>query len=171
VAAYKANENLVQELVGPKYRADINISGGKYGSSLQAAVRTSRMAIVKHILSKSNVNANVAKYGSALQAVARGVNRTRMPLPELSRGQALKQLAQISPGHYVDREETQKNYAGETNYIEVANALFGPGARMVSFSFSEHYPLLRLVSGCSYERVAWCCELSPGSKRYRRPVC
>lgn len=126
VAAYKGNDELVQELV-TKHQADVNISGGKYGSPLQAAVRTGLMDVVKPILSKSDVNFKGGKYGSALQAVARGVYRTRTRLPEISRGQVLKQSAQISSGEYVDRTKKQ---ADDTAYIEVAEALFKNRAQM-----------------------------------------
>ncbi|KAH6696523.1 ankyrin repeat-containing domain protein, partial [Leptodontidium sp. MPI-SDFR-AT-0119] len=86
VAAYRANEDLVKLLVESK-KADVNIYGGKYGSPLQAAVRTGCLAVVQHILPKSNVNYRGGKYGTALQAVGRGRYRTRIRLPELSRGQ------------------------------------------------------------------------------------
>ncbi|KAF8859524.1 ankyrin [Acephala macrosclerotiorum] len=128
VAAYMANEDLVRELVGPRHRADVNIFGGKYGYPLQAAVQTGRMAVVRHILPRSNVNFKGGKYGSAMQAVARGIYRERTFLPEISRGQALQHPAQSSPGHYVAR--ARGDDASETDYVQVAEALFSEGARM-----------------------------------------
>ncbi|KAH8760881.1 ankyrin repeat-containing domain protein, partial [Hyaloscypha finlandica] len=73
VAAYRANSELVHELVNDcNPKADVNISGGKFGFPLQAAVRTGRRAVVEPILSvKSdpvNINAKGGKYGTTLQA-------------------------------------------------------------------------------------------------------
>ena len=127
VAAYKAEDVLVQELV--QRGADVNTTGGKYGCSLQAAVRTGRMAVVVHILPGAVVNLKVGKYDTALQAVARGARRQRVPLPEISRGVPLKLPARDRLGIRVDHKE-----ANDVNYIEVANALFWKGAQMVSRS-------------------------------------
>lgn len=132
VAAYRANEDLVKLLVESK-KADVNIYGGKYGSPLQAAVRTGCLAVVQHILPKSNVNYRGGKYGTALQAVGRGRYRTRIRLPELSRGQILSQLAETSPDNLVDRIDNNNNSssnATDAQYLEVANELFNGGARL-----------------------------------------
>ncbi|KAH8794307.1 ankyrin repeat-containing domain protein, partial [Hyaloscypha sp. PMI_1271] len=104
VAAYRANSELVRELVNDcNPKADVNISGGKFGFPLQAAVRTGRRAVVEPILSvKSdpvNINAKGGKYGTTLQAVARGKYRTREKLPEISRGQVLIDLCAESGIH------------------------------------------------------------------------
>jgi ankyrin repeat protein len=128
VAAYRANSDLVRELVNDcNPKADVNISGGKFGFPLQAAVRTGRRAVVEPILSvKSdpvNINAKGGKYGTTLQAVARGKYRTREKLPEISRGQVLSQKAQNKP---IDLHIN----ASEEEYREVANMLFENGAKM-----------------------------------------
>ncbi|PMD37000.1 ankyrin, partial [Hyaloscypha variabilis F] len=89
VAAYRANLEVVNKLL--EKGAKVTISGGKYGYPLQAAVRTGSMDIVRPILSKAEIdlNAKGGRYGNALQAVARGEYKTRMALPEISRGQQL----------------------------------------------------------------------------------
>ncbi|KAH6667730.1 ankyrin repeat-containing domain protein [Halenospora varia] len=129
VAAYRANADLVLELVRD-HGAKVNLSGGKYGYPLQAAVRTGRRAVVRHILSKcdiEDVNARGGKYGTALQAVARGRYRTRMSLLEISRGQVLKQPAMSAPGVPINRADTD---AREAEYVEVANMLFSSEAQL-----------------------------------------
>jgi len=125
VASYKADEILVRELV--QLGADVNTTGGKYGCSLQAAVRTGRMAVVGPILSGAIVNLKAGKYDTALQAVARGARRKRTPLPELSRGQPLKQRARDRHDNHVDHKDSN-----DIDYVVVADALFQKGARIVS---------------------------------------
>ncbi|KAE9382221.1 ankyrin, partial [Stipitochalara longipes BDJ] len=128
VAAYRANSDLVRELVNdcdPK--ADVNICGGKFGFPLQAAVRTGRRAVVEPILSaETDINAKGGKYGTALQAVAKGKYRQRETLPEISRAQVLGQEVPNSLGKPIDLH----NNAGEKDYREVANMLFDKGAKM-----------------------------------------
>jgi ankyrin repeat protein len=125
VAAYRANSKVVNKLI--EVGAKVSISGGKYGYPLQAAVRTGSMSVVRPILSQAgiDVNAKGGRYGTALQAVARGEYRTRIALPEISRGQVLKQLAKNSEGEPVARVDKDPAAAG---YVKVAEALFEKGA-------------------------------------------
>ncbi|KAE9378682.1 ankyrin, partial [Stipitochalara longipes BDJ] len=125
VAAYRANSEVVNKLLD--MGAKVNISGGKYGYPLQAAVRTGSMDIVRPILSKAgiDVNAKGGRYGNALQAVARGEYKNRMALPEISRGQVLKQLAKDSNGKPVARVD--KDPEAE-DYVTVATELLSKGA-------------------------------------------
>jgi hypothetical protein len=123
----------VRELVNdcdPK--AEVNISGGKFGFPLQAAVRTGRRAVVEPILSATtgpaDVNAKGGKYGTALQAVARGKYRKREKLPEISRGQVLVPEESRSRDIHVDLDDNDS----EEDYREVANMLFDKGVKMDS---------------------------------------
>ena len=131
VAAYRANSELVRELVNdcdPK--AAVNISGGKFGFPLQAAVRTGRRAVVEPILSATtspvDLNAKGGKYGTALQAVARGKYRKREKLPEISRGQVLVPEESRSRDIHIDLDDNDS----EKGYREVANMLFDKGVKM-----------------------------------------
>jgi len=125
VAAYRANLDVVTKLLGKG--ANATISGGKYGYPLQAAVRTGSMAIVRPILSGVgvDVNAKGGRYGNALQAVARGEYKTRMALPEISRGQVLKQFAKDSNGKPVARVDKDPD---AEDYFTVAKELLLKGA-------------------------------------------
>jgi len=131
VAAYRANSELVRELVNdcdPK--AAVNISGGKFGFPLQAAVRTGRRAVVEPILSATtspvDLNAKGGKYGTALQAVARGKYRKREKLPEISRGQVLVPEESRSRDIHIGLDDNDS----EKGYREVANMLFDKGVKM-----------------------------------------
>jgi len=125
VAAYRANLEVVNKLL--EKGAKVTISGGKYGYPLQAAVRTGSMDIVRPILSKAEIdlNAKGGRYGNALQAVARGEYKTRMALPEISRGQVLKQLAKDSNGRPVARVDKDPE---AKDYVTVADELIKKGA-------------------------------------------
>jgi ankyrin repeat protein len=125
VAAYRANSEVVNKLIDEG--AEVNISGGKYGNPLQAAVRTGSMDIVRPILSQVgiDVNAKGGIYGSALQAVAKGEYKTRMALPEISRGQVLKQFATNSDGKLVFRVDKDPKAEG---YVIIAAELLDKGS-------------------------------------------
>jgi ankyrin repeat protein len=125
VAAYRANSEVVNKLIDEG--AEVNISGGKYGYPLQAAVRTGSMDIVRPILSQVGIDVNTkgGRYGSALQAVARGGYGTRMALPEISRGQVLKQFATNSDGKLVARVDKDPKAEG---YVIIAAELLDKGA-------------------------------------------
>ncbi|RDW58477.1 hypothetical protein BP5796_12407 [Coleophoma crateriformis] len=139
VAAYRANCELVRQLIDLK--ANVNLCGGKYGYPLQAAVRTGSMGVVEPILSETNINVNAKGgiYSTALQAVARGEYRTRKALPEIARGQVLKQLVQDSEGNNLARDELAKDSKGQpvarkgrdpkaSEYVRIAEELFKKGA-------------------------------------------
>jgi ankyrin repeat protein len=125
VAAYRANSQVVKKLI--ELGAKVNISGGKYGYPLQAAVRTGSMDVVIPILSQAGieVNAKGGRYGTVLQAVAKGEYKTRMALPEISRGQVLTQLAKSSDGKAVARVDKDPD---AKDYVVVAEELLEHGA-------------------------------------------
>ncbi|RDW56403.1 hypothetical protein BP6252_14169 [Coleophoma cylindrospora] len=150
VAAYRANSELVRRLID--LGANVNLCGGKYGYPLQAAVRTGSMAVVNPILSHPEiiVNAKGGRYSSSLQAVARGEYRTRIDLPEIARGQILKQLAKNAKGQSVARNGEDPK-AGE--YVKIAQALFEKGALLDGGSGRLDNPINAAASSGSQQML------------------